>query len=292
MSEQDVRSVFPEQDRAEFNAFFPSPYSLGQFVSSTTGAQPVTYPAPTVGRRRKILVVATEERYMRMANGKKFSTGNHPVETLLPMYHIDAAGFEMDVATVAGYSAKFEMWAMPPQDALVQQTFTKYQPKFEQPLKLDEVVAGLGEDSPYAGVFLPGGHGAMLGLPESKALGQLLAWTMDTRRVLAVICHGPAALLAARTLEDRQAFLFSGYNICAFPDELDRQTPTIGYIPGPMPWYIGEKLKPLGVNIINQDITGRCHQDRNVFTGDSPLASDALGHMVAKALLSGMGQGV
>ena len=43
-------------------------------------------------------MVATDERYLQMQNGKFFSTGNHPVETLLPMLHIHKAGFEIDVA--------------------------------------------------------------------------------------------------------------------------------------------------------------------------------------------------
>jgi len=29
-----------------------------------------------------------------MKNGKKFSTGNHPVEMLVPMLHFKKAGFE------------------------------------------------------------------------------------------------------------------------------------------------------------------------------------------------------
>jgi len=276
----------PEADRAEFNAFFPSPFSLSQFTSAKTGAQPQVYPDAQQGGRWKVLMVATEERYMQMANGKKFSTGNHPVETLLPMYHMDAAGFEVDVATVAGYPAKLEMWAMPGEDELVQGVHAKYLPKFDRPLKLADVVKNLGPDSPYLGVFLPGGHGAMLGLPESEDLGTLLRWVMREQRQLITICHGPGALVAAAPTSAGEDFILKGYDLCAFPDDIDRQTPEIGYIPGHMPWYIGEKLKPLGVNIINNGITGQCHQDRNVVSGDSPLAAEGVGRLAAQALIA------
>ena len=47
-------------------------------------------------------MIATDERYIQMQNGKFFSTGNHPVEMLLPMFHLDNAGFEIDVATLSG----------------------------------------------------------------------------------------------------------------------------------------------------------------------------------------------
>ncbi len=32
-------------------------------------------------------MIAAEERYVLLENGKMFSTGNHPVETLLPLHH-------------------------------------------------------------------------------------------------------------------------------------------------------------------------------------------------------------
>ena len=48
-----------------------------------------------------------------MKNGRFFSTGNHPVEALLPMLHLKNAGFEFEIATPTGKPAVFEMWAFP-----------------------------------------------------------------------------------------------------------------------------------------------------------------------------------
>lgn len=283
MSQNDNRA--PTPDPAEPSAFFPSPFSLSQFVAPTTGAQPVTYPPLPAGARRKVLVVGTDQRYMLMANGLKFSTGNHPVETFLPIYHLDQAGYDIEVATVTGESVKIEMWAMPTEDELVLQTYRRHQHKFEHPKVLSEVVAHeLGEHSPYAAVFLPGGHGAMLGLPTSLELQTVLRWAQAQERLVIALCHGPAALLAGAADGDAQGFPFKDHDICAFPDAIDRQTPEIGYIPGPMPWYMGDKLKALGLRILNEDITGRCHLDRNLLTGDSPLASDAIGRLAVQTL--------
>ncbi|EPZ1644463.1 glyoxalase III HchA, partial [Shigella sonnei] len=72
----------------------------------------VDYPKPYRGKH-KILVIAADERYLPTDNGKLFSTGNHPIETLLPLYHLHAAGFEFEVATISGLMTKFEYWAMP-----------------------------------------------------------------------------------------------------------------------------------------------------------------------------------
>jgi molecular chaperone Hsp31 and glyoxalase 3 len=276
----------PTPDVADFNAYFPSPYSLSQFTASRTGAAPVTYPDAYRGGKWKVLVLATDRRYMTMRNGARFSTGNHPVETLLPMYHLDRAGFEMDVVTLSGDGVKLEMWAMPKEDELVQGIFNKYAHKLASPRKLSDVLAqDLHDDSPYVALFIPGGHGAMLGLPQSEEVKQLLLWFMRQDRHVLAICHGPAVLLAAGLGETRERFVFNGYKMAAFPDAIDRQTPAIGYIPGEMPWYFGEQLQDLGVAFVNQDISGRCHQDRKLITGDSPLAANAFGQQAAEALL-------
>jgi len=62
-------------------------------------------------------------------------------------------------------------------------------------------------------------------------------------------------------------------------------------MPGAMPWFIGERLKELGVVILNGDITGRTHQDRKLITGDSPFASNNVGKAAAKALLEEVAAG-
>ncbi len=85
--------------------------------------------------------------------------------------------------------------------------------------------------------------------------------------------------------------MFKGYKICAFPDSIDKQTPDIGYMPGALRWFIGERLRVLGVEILNSDITGKTHKDRKLITGDSPFASNNVGKAAAKALLEEVGSG-
>lgn len=105
----------PKKDPAEENAYFPSDYSLSQFTRPVSDLSDAEYPQPHTGGK-KILVIASDERYLPTDNGSLFSTGNHPVETLVPMYHLHAAGFDFDIATLSGRMAKFEYWAMPHED--------------------------------------------------------------------------------------------------------------------------------------------------------------------------------
>ena len=275
------KSKQPQIDHAEDNAFFPSEYSLGEFTSPVSDLSDADYPRRHNGGK-KILVIAADERYLKTDTGALFSTGNHPVETLVSLYHLHAAGFEFDVATVSGQMAKFEYWAMPRQDPRIMPFFREYQSKFQSPEKLSDVVKGLNGDSDYAAVFIPGGHGALIGLPESDAVADTLRWAIHHDRFVISLCHGPAAFLSLRNGENP----LNGYSICAFPDATDKQTPEMGYMPGHLTWYFGEELKAMGMTIINDDIDGSVNKDRYLLTGDSPFAANALGQLAAKELLA------
>lgn len=277
----------PTPDLAEQNAFFPSPYSLSQYTSPKTDFDGTTYPNPYTGGKWKVLMIATDERYILMQNGKMFSTGNHPVEMLLPMYHFDAAGFEIEVATLSGNPVKLEMWAMPGEDETVRSVYQKYLHKLKQPNKLAELVPTANSpDSPYIAVFIPGGHGVLARIPESREVGDVLRWFTANNRFVITLCHGPACLLAAAVGEENEDYTYKGYEICVFPDSLDEGANiAIGYMPGRLPWLVGDKLKELGVSILNSNITGQVHRDRKLLTGDSPLASHNLGKLAANALL-------
>ncbi|MCX2426295.1 protein deglycase HchA [Acinetobacter baumannii] len=277
----------PTPDLAEDNAFFPSPYSLSQYTSPKTDYDGTTYPTPYAGNK-KVLMIATDERYIQMQNGKFFSTGNHPVEMLLPMFHLDNAGFEIDVATLSGNPAKLEMWAMPKQEQVVLDTFQKYADKLKNPLKLADILENVvGENSPYAAVFIPGGHGVLAKISHSLEVKKVLKWAVEQDKFIITLCHGPASLLAAAVDEQPENYIFKDYQICVFPDSLDKGANIdIGYMPGALPWLVGENLEKLGVEILNKGITGQCHRDRKLLTGDSPLASNNLGKLAAETLLA------
>ncbi|WP_343591673.1 glyoxalase III HchA [Paracidovorax wautersii] len=277
MSDHNPSDKKPQPDPAERNAFFPSGYSLGQFTSPKSDLSGADYPQPYAGGK-KILMIGADERYLLTDNGTFFSTGNHPVETLLPMYHLDQAGFAFDVATVSGNPVKFEYWAMPSEDEAVKGFFDKYHPQFRQALTLSKVIEQ-GLDG-YAAIFIPGGHGALIGIPESKDVGKVLEWAAANDRFVISLCHGPAAFLAVGDSD-----IYRGYKICAFPDALDAKTPDIGYMPGHLTWKFGEKLKALGFEIVNDGISGAVHRDRMLITGDSPMAGNALGKLAAETLL-------
>jgi molecular chaperone Hsp31 and glyoxalase 3 len=269
----------------EDGAFSPSPLALKLATSSTTDFDNTSYENKYTGNK-KVLMICTEERNMTMANGKKFSTGNHPVEMMLPMLHLRNAGFDIDIVTPTGKPVKIEMWAMPEEDEDVKTIYSEYKQQFENPKNLSDFVENaMDNNSDYIAIYIPGGHGAMLGLPENKDLNKLIHWSYDKDLFMLAICHGPAALLAANLDSDKDSFVYKGYKIAAFPDAVDEQTPMIGYMPGEMPWKFGEKLNNLGVTIINQEADNTCYVDRKLITGASPQAANDFGKLAANELL-------
>lgn len=276
----------PTPDQAEDNAFFPSPFSLSQYTAARTDFDGLATDEKYTGGRWKVLVIATEERYMPMQNGTFFSTGNHPVETLLPIHHMAEAGYGIDVATITGGPGKFEWWAYPKDDEAARAAWDATKDRFKAPRKLAEVIADGLDD--YAAIFVPGGHGAMNGIPADSGVRDALDFFLENDRLVITLCHGPAALLAGGI--DRGSNPFSGYEIVAFPDSLDQGANIdIGYLPGRMPWNLGEELEKAGLKVVNADMSGATTRDRNLLTGDSPLAAHQLGKESALALLEKFG---
>jgi len=285
-----------EPQETESGAYTPSKSSLKIAAPSKTNYDHTEYDNPYTGDK-KIMMVCTEQQYMNMVNDKKFKTGNHPVEMMVPLLHFKKAGFDVDVFTPTGESVKVEQWAMPDKDEDVKAIYSEYESKLNNPKSIADFVKNdMADSDEYAAIFIPGGHGAMLGLPEDYDLGELLRWGYDKDLFTLAICHGPAALLAANlesidsSKQDdsdnaKRDFIFKGYKMVAFPTAMDKQMPKIGYLPGPMPWYFAEKLEDLGVTIDNKLASGQTHQDRKLISGDGPLAANDFGKMSAKALL-------
>lgn len=284
-----------QAQEAEVGVYIPSKSSLKLAAPSKTNYDNTKYDTPYTGNK-KILMVCSEQQYMTMENGKKFDTGNHPVEMMVPLLHFKKAGFDTDIFTPTGASVKVEQWAMPEDDDDVKQIYAEYQPKLESPKSIADFVKNdMANSDDYAAIFIPGGHGAMLGLPDDKNLGELLRWGHENDLFTLAICHGPAALLSANldgpdAADDKSErdFIFKGYEMVAFPTGMDKQMPKIGYLPGTMPWYFGEKLEDLGVTISNKLATGSTHQDRKLISGDGPLAANEFGKLSATELLKAL----
>jgi molecular chaperone Hsp31 and glyoxalase 3 len=250
-------------------------------TSSMTKYAKQSYGAKYTGCK-PILVVATDDGLMAMANGKVFATGNHPVEMLVPMLHFRDAGFTFDIATASGKPVVLESWAYPRKDKNVKELHEQVSKMMESPKRLEDIADLDG----YAAIFIPGGHGCMINLPTSVALGKLLNIAHARSMPTVTLCHGPSVLLST-CLEGtgRSECAHSGYKTMCFTDKTDAFTPHVGYLPGPMPWKCEEAISAKGLTVVNTKETGAAMVDRELITGDSPDAANNLGILAAPLMV-------
>lgn len=256
----------------------PSPFTLLLGTSKKTNYAPQEYETKYTGTK-PILVVCTDIGGMKMKNDAVFNTGNHPVEMFVPMLHFQDAGFSFEIATPTGGAVVLETWAFPTKDKKVKALHESLKTQMEKPKKLSQI-SGLFEN--YSAVFIPGGHGSMISLPQSADLGKILHEAHEKKLPTVTLCHGPAALLSTNLEKE---FAYKGYEAVCFSDKTDETTPSFGYLPGPMPWKCQEGLEGQGLTITNTTETGEVKQDRELITGDSPNAANNLGVFAAPIVL-------
>ena len=67
----------------------------------------------------------------------------------------------------------------------------------------------------------------------------------------------------------------------------NRYTPSIGYLPGPMPWWLEASLEDLGmISTTVALVQGQVTRDRELVSGDSPVASNAVGKLATPYILN------
>ena len=259
----------------------PSPFTLLVATASKTKYAKQEHVIKYTGSK-PILVVCTDNGHLPMANDKVFSSGNHPIEMFVPMLHFRDAGFKFDIATATGKPVVLEMWAYPTKDENVKSLHEEVKDMMQKPKRLEDITS-LDD---YSAIFIPGGHGCIVNLPFSVALGKLLNIAHARALPTVTLCHGPAALLAS-CLEGtgKTDCAHAGYRTMCFTDKTDAFLPMLGYLPGKMPWKVQEALVARGVEMVNKSESGAVMSDRELISGDSPDAANKLGVLAAPFLV-------
>ncbi|NIY63128.1 DJ-1/PfpI family transcriptional regulator [Streptomyces malaysiensis] len=110
--------------------------------------------------------------------------------------------------------------------------------------------------------------------PEKQAI---------TRRVIAsrksVVCHGPAALLAAVAEDGSHAY--AGYRITAFTNEEEQMAGNADKAK----WLLQDRLTEAGLTVrVGEPFAPHVEVDRNLVTGQNPASSGPLADELLKKL--------
>ncbi|MGW5494099.1 type 1 glutamine amidotransferase domain-containing protein [Streptomyces olivaceoviridis] len=228
----------------------------------------------------KILFVMTGADHWTLADGTAHPTGFWAEEVVVPYRAAKAAGHEVVVATPGGVVPPVDRASLAAEVNGGQEKADEIARALEEmtelrtPVKLAEV--DLAE---FAAVFYPGGHGPMEDLAVDAESGRLLAAALDSGKPLAVVCHGPAALLAAVRSDGGNAF--AGYRAAAFTNEEETQ----GGLAGQAKWLLQDRLTEAGVEVrAGEPWAPHVVVDRNLITGQNPASSAPVAEELLKQL--------
>lgn len=208
---------------------------------------------------RRALIAMTSQH--TMPNGRE--TGVYASELAEAWEVFIAAGLRVDLVSVRG--------GRPPMEAVnsddpTQRAFLS-DPDMAAKLA-DTPTAGQLDPAAYDIVFVAGGHGAAIDLPEDTALAALLAGAHTARRVVAAVCHGPAALLNV-VLPDG-SHLVAGRRVAAFTNAEERAVGMASVVP----YFLADELSERGALLtLAPPFLPHVAVDGRLVTGQNPASA-------------------
>ncbi|MEV0977168.1 type 1 glutamine amidotransferase domain-containing protein [Streptomyces sp. NPDC049915] len=228
----------------------------------------------------KILFVMTGADRLTLADGTQHPTGFWAEEAVAPYEAFKAAGHEIVVATPGGVVPPVDKASLEAEVNGGQDNADRIaaaldaMAELRRPVRLEDVTLG-----DYAAVFYPGGHGPMEDLAVDAGSGRLLTEALAAGTPLGVVCHGPAALLAARSSDGGNAF--AGYRVAAFTNAEEIQ----GGLADQVKWLLQDRLTEAGVLVeAAEPWAPHVVTDRTLVTGQNPASSAPLAAELLKRL--------
>jgi len=131
------------------------------------------------------------------------------------------------------------------------------------PVPLREV-----DGSGFDALFFPGGHGTMFDFPNNPSVQRIVETFRNSDRPVALVCHGPAALVGAET-EGGQP-LVKGRRVTAFANSEEEAVELSDQVP----FLLESRLEELGAAVETApDFSEHVVVDGLLITGQNPAAS-------------------
>ncbi|MGV9862949.1 type 1 glutamine amidotransferase domain-containing protein [Rhodococcus koreensis] len=221
----------------------------------------------------KVLFVISAADRWTLSDDTVHPSGYWAEEVAVPHRIFSGAGWDVTVATPGGKAPTLDQLSlgisggMPWKRRDVKRYLDSIEGVLASPAALDSV-----DPEEFDVVFYPGGHGPMEDLAYDKTSGALLAHRLASGRPLALLCHAPAAILAATDADGTSPF--AGYRMTG----LSNREELLNRFAKKAPWLLEDKLKEAGVDYSKGLLPLRPHivVDRNLYTGQNPQSSDEL----------------
>lgn len=201
---------------------------------------------------------------------------NHPTGLWLEEFAIPYQLFRQQTYTITVASPAGGMAPIDPKSQQPSQSAETDRDAL-QALQYTEPLASI-DPSRYDAVFFPGGHGTMYDLPTAQ-VGEIVSQFINTGKVVAAVCHGPAALIEAKASDGTP--LVQGRRMTGFTNE-EEEAVQLAQL---MPFLLESRLRELGANFekapLWQDFV---IMDGKLITGQNPQSSGSAAKAVIEAL--------
>jgi len=197
-------------------------------------------------------------------------TGFHAGEAAEPWAVFRAAGYDVDLASVAG--------GQPPVDG--RDTADPVQEEFFRTVDLTNTPRAADLDpAGYDVIFYAGGHGTMWDFPTDPGLARLGAGVYERGGVVAAVCHGPSALVNLRLSDG--SYLVAGKRVAAFTND---EEAAVGYT-GVVPFLLADRLTERGAtHVPAPNWTAQVVVDGRLVTGQNPASARGTAEQVVALL--------
>ena len=230
----------------------------------------------------KVLVIVTAASFWTQKQGSHRPTGFWAEELVVPHRALVAHGVDIVVATPGGRPASLDEGSLDVAinggDAAKVEELRSYLDGIAEvlahPVSLTDI-----DPAEFDGVLIPGGHGPMHDLAVDPDVARILSATLpDQAKVVASLCHGPAAFLGAG---DEQAWLFAGRRLTSFTDAEETQTGLAAVAP----WLLETRLRDAGaVFEAGEPWSAHAVVDGNLITGQNPASAELVTEAFLKEL--------
>jgi putative intracellular protease/amidase/uncharacterized protein (DUF2267 family) len=228
-----------------------------------------------------MLLVLTGSDHWTLDDGTEHPTGFWAEELLTPLGVFEDAGVDVTIATPEGGRPTVDEMSLSPDVVGGEEAAAQLRGALEArsgqlaaPVRLEDVSA-----DDYDGVFIPGGHGPMEDLATLPGLGSLLIAMLDDDKVVASVCHGPAAFLSATRPDGEWAF--AGRTLSGFTNEEEAQ----GGLAQRASWLLEDRMRDAGGSL-DQGPAWKPFSvvDGNVVTGQNPASSGEVARRAVEQL--------
>jgi putative intracellular protease/amidase len=229
---------------------------------------------------KKILIVLSAADTWTRADGSKYASGVWAEELVVMHEKLARAGCEIAIATPGGVAPTIDPHSMSPGvvGAAKVDHFRRYLDTIADALSKPLVLAEI-DTARFDAVVVPGGHGPVEDLYKDADMGRILVEADRSKKIIATVCHGQAALLTAK--DERGQWLFRGRRLTAFSDEEEVELGTADNAP----WLLAKTLRDLGAKYEKGPNWGAfVVQDGHLLSGQNPASTEPLADAVLARL--------